>query len=136
MKNIIPKIKDNKKIMVILSGTFVLIIVATVATVNYTFGFKVSNVDNESDMFPESYYLSKSECVDVNGNSIKNNPIYDGQVIMIDPSQTSFCKLEFDLPGSSIITYDPSKSHANQENEECHDVQCALDRLYSLYKGD
>ncbi len=140
MKNFWGKLKTklkNKKIMVISLSTFVLIMIITLAIVNYSFGFKVTNEDDTNETFPVGYVLSKSNCVDVNNSEVQNVTDYDGDTIVVDPSKTVFCKLEFDLPGSSIITYDPSKSHAhNGQGEECHDVQCALDGLYELYKKD
>ena len=137
MKNLISKIKGNKKMTVILLGTFVLIVGVTIAVVNYSFGFKVSNENNTSDTFPIGYVLSKNDCVDATNNVVQNTTKYDGDAMIVEPEKTVFCKLEFSVPGSSIITYDPSKSHAhNGEGEECHDVQCALDGLYELYKKD
>ncbi len=136
MKGLISKLK-NKKIIVISLSTFVLIIVAAVAIVNYSFGFKVSNTANESETFPENYHLAKSNCVGTDGNEVYNELNYDGQAITFDPTQTISCKLEFEVPGSILLLYDPSNSNAHSTlGEECHNVQCALDRLYILYKDN
>ena len=140
MKNFLGKLKTklkNKKIMVISLSTFVLIIVVAVAIVNYSFGFKVSNAANESETFPENYHLAKSECVGIDNTEIDNSLEYDGQAVTFDPTKTVSCKLEFEVPGSTLLLYDPSNSNAHSTlGEECHNVQCALDRLYILYKDN
>ena len=127
----------NKKLLLIVIGTFVLVFSVTLIIVNNSFGFKVSNNGSDSNTFPDGYYLSNSLCVDAENNVVSNVSISGGNTVTIDLGQTVMCNLSFDKPFSSMITYDPSESHAQGSNgSECTDIQCALDGLYELYKED
>ena len=127
----------NKKLLLVVIGIFVLVFSVTLIIVNNSFGFKVSNNANDSNTFPDGYYLSNSVCVDGNGTAVSDVSISGGNTVTIDLNQTVMCNLSFDKPFSSMITYDPSESHAQGSNgSECTDIQCALDGLYELYKED
>ena len=81
-------------------------------------------------------YKFKSDCTNITGENVGDYTDYNGEEVLIDPTKTMFCKLEFGVPDSEKIVYDPSVSHAKKEDgSPCTDVQCALDGLYELYKG-
>ena len=127
----------NKKLLLVIIGIFVLVFSVTLIIVNNSFGFKVSNNANDSNTFPDGYYLSNSLCVDAENNVVSNVSISGGNTVTIDLGQTVMCNLSFDKPFSSMITYDPSESHAQDANgNTCNNIQCALDGLYELYKED
>ena len=107
-----------------------------IAITSASFAFREKGEESDSNTFPENLYLAKSDCVSITGEPITNVADYNGKEILIDPTRTTFCNFEFEVPSSSVITYDPNKSHAkNEDGSPCTNIQCALDELYKLYRS-
>lgn len=128
------KIIKNKKVLIPVLVLSVVLLGGII--INNSFGYKFKGEDSDNTSFKDNIYLTKSDCTNITGENVGDYTDYNGEEVLIDSTKTMFCKLEFGVPDSEKIVYNPSISHATKEDgSPCTDVQCALDGLYELYKG-
>ena len=102
-----------------------------------------THIAQDKNSFPKGYALNltKSYCIDKNGQAVAN-AISRGKIgVNIKTNKEVYCTLYYDYPSADLLIYNniikiPPNCTGDQCQEisytNCTNVQCALDELYTV----